>query len=193
MENPPIQSPVSPQVSMPPQPGASVVPQTPPARIPTWIPWVTCAGFSLFFLLMLGTFGRMEKWFSWRQYIVQLTTGGEYIVAKNQKIQANSITISKVRLNKPGFVTARFVDKFNSPSDYLVGETDVLPAGVHENVVIPIDPNNLIDQPHDIRILRPGDNVIIIQYEYDPAIDYHKEGPIRDIFGETVLGRLTIL
>src|SRR5688572_13495765 len=108
----------------------SAVPPTPTTSfVPGWIPWVVigCVPVICFFGLL--TFGPMESWFFFRQQMIQRLASAEYVVVKNQPLTGEGIVVSYARLKKPGYVTAKFVDKFNSPSDHTLGETEPLPAG----------------------------------------------------------------
>ncbi len=63
----------------------------------------------------------------------------DFLVMGDQS-NVESIVIAKARLTQPGQIIVFNTDLFDSPGFNILGISEPLSAGVHENVLVPLDP-----------------------------------------------------
>lgn len=198
----------SPQVTPPPMTPAPPLPQSVPVVPPTpvqqqpqqvskkyysFIPWLVsglvCIGIFLAALLVIPP----DAWYAWKHFAAQYITHGEYIVVEDQAVGYDYI-IKEAVLKKSGRIVLIATDTFDTPSDFIFGVSEILPAGVVKNVPIAVDFD--IMQEGMKTALVPGRAVIVALVYDTPGIgvfDNPHPEYVKDITGSYIFVKMKLL
>jgi hypothetical protein len=166
--------------------------------------WVHKAGSFLTPWLVMGLFSCIAwyasiivtppmRFFDWRQATIQSLLVRDSIQISNQRIVDGEIIVPMVRLRQPGFIVALLGDQFNSPSDFVVGTSTLLPKGVSKNIRIALHPADFIRTPPGPTVSIGAQLFVSIVYDQGDGVFDWNEVIARDLFGMPVLARFTAI
>ncbi len=151
-------------------------------------PWIVCLAGAIFILGTLVLTVSPTQFFSWKQSIAQNLLRKDTVAVKDQRTLEAFIVLSRVRLTKPGFVVVRFVDAFNSPSDYIVGVSSLLQPGEYKNMQILIRPDDFVGEEAGPKV-HLGSSLVATEY-YDTGNGVFLDGEdlqVTDIWGNFIM------
>lgn len=181
-------APIVPAVTGP-RPGAP----PPPAKrsghrwiLPVVVCFIITFVYTAFFLVW-----KADWWFSFRQYIVQYTFGKDYVILEDQPL-GDQLTVSRVRLTKPGYVGLVRSNSYGFPGDTIIGVSRYLPAGSYTNVMVDVHPKDF-NRSDEVQTVTPGNMIYAMLFYSQGEQEYTgRETEVKDMYGKIVLSRMTV-
>ena len=169
--------------------------EVPPMRKSSIFAWLL-AGATLF-LYFIAVFSSMmllprDTFLAWRSRVTQRILNRDYIVARD-KLFGPSYTVDTVHVNKNSFIVLKTRSMFNTPGDFIVGTPVFLTPGVHRQVEISIDQDQLARSIETYGVRRQEVYVVMYSDSNGDGALWSEDKIVKDIYGQPYFTRINLL